>query len=220
MSFIHIVAESQGDALFYITCAERICGTAFEYEFYDSHSASGIAMARSMLRHMLAGIRNSNAGPGIFWIAALDNDRAPQHPDGARPLGRLSNFDQRKPSRYEEIQAEITAHGVPCQGAIAVPVEMLESWVLQALSPDTLLDLPIFDKQGKALAIEYYRLNHRSRPPPQLKDLAHAAMKVSGCAHRYEFLIEVAGQLDADKLAQQSRSFAQFREDLLRWHLT
>jgi hypothetical protein len=53
-----------------------------------------------------------------------------------------------------------------------------------------------------------------------LKDLAHAAMRQSGCQEWYEFLIEVAGQLDPAKLAQQSRSFALFREDLLRWHIT
>lgn len=221
MPFIYIVAESEGDALFYITCAERICGTRFDDMIRVSRRGTGFAQARRMLRYMLADVRNSHGGgPGIFWIAALDNDRAPQHPDNARPLGVLSNADQRKTNRHAELLAEASSHSVTSTGAIAVPVEMIESWVLQALSPDALLKLPAFSEQDAALAISYYQTNHGSAPPPQLKDLAHAAMKEHGCEDWYEFLIEVADKLDAAKLAEQSRSFALFREDLLRWQLT
>ncbi|MDI1315374.1 hypothetical protein [Prosthecobacter sp.] len=221
MPFIYIVAESEGDALFYLTCAERVHGTAFEYKFIDSRLGTGIAKARKMMRHMFAAIRNSGGGgPGIFWIAALDNDRAPQHPDGARPFGTLSASDQRKTNRHAELLAEASSHNVSRPGAIAVPVEMIESWVLQALSPGARLDLPAFAEQEAALAIHYYRLNHRSSPPPQLKDLADAAMRKRGCSDWYEFLIEVASQLDAETLAQQSRSFALFLDDLKRWKLT
>jgi len=221
MPFIYIVAESEGDALFYLTCAERIHGTAFDFKFCESRRGSGIAQARRMLRYMLADVRNSHGGgPGIFWIAAIDNDRAPQHPNGARPLGTLTSADQRKTNRYTELLAEASSQHVTDTGAIAVPVEMIESWVLQALSPGALLDLPAFSEQEASLAITYYRVNHHSSPPPQLKDLAHAAMRQRGCQNWYEFLIEVAGQLDATGLAQQSRSFALFRDDLLRWSLT
>jgi hypothetical protein len=221
MPFIYIVAESEGDVLFYITCAERICGTALDYDYRISRRGSGIAQTRRMLRYMLADARNAHGGgPGVFWIAAMDNDRAPQHPDGARPPGTLSKADQRKTNRFEELLAEASSQGVSSIGAIAVPVEMIESWVLQALSPDALLKLPAFSEQDAALAIAYYQTNHGSAPPPQLKDLAHAAMKEHGCEDWYEFLIEVADKLDAAKLAEQSRSFKLFRDDLLRWPLT
>ena len=174
-----------------------------------------------MLRYMLADVRNSHGGgPGIFWIAAIDNDRAPQHPDGARPPGTLSHADQRKTNRHAELLAEASSHNVTSTGAIAVPVEMIESWVLQALSAGELLELPAFSEKEAALAITYYQTNQRSTPPPQLKDLALSAMKQRGCEDWYAFLIEVAGQLDAAKLASQSRSFALFCEDLLRWPLT
>uniref|UniRef100_UPI003782D75C hypothetical protein n=1 Tax=Prosthecobacter sp. TaxID=1965333 RepID=UPI003782D75C len=215
------MAESEGDALFYIACAERIHGTAFESKFYESRRGTGIAQARRMLRYMLADVRHSSGGgPGIFWIAALDNDRSPQHPDGARPPGILSAFDQRKANRYAELQAEVSNHGVSCPGAIAVPVEMIESWILQALSPSAMLNLPAFAEQTAALAIDYYRINLNSPPPPQLKDLAYAAMRQHHCQEWYEFLIEVAGTLDANTLAQQSRSFALFRDALLQWQIT
>lgn len=221
MPFIYIVAESEADALFYIACAERIHATAFDFKFYETRRGSGIAQARRMLRYMLADVRNSSGGgPGIFWIAALDNDRAPQHPDGARPPGTLAAFDQRKASRHAELHAEATAQRVSIPGAIAVPVEMIESWVLQALSADEALELPAFADQDSALAITYYQVNHRRRPPPQLKDLAHAAMQQHGYQDWTEFLIHIAGRLDADLLARQSRSFAQFRQALASWQLT
>lgn len=221
MPFIYIVAESEADALFYIACAERIHGAAFDFKFYRTSRGTGIAQARRMLRYMLADVRNSSGGgPGIFWIAALDNDRAPQHPDGIRPPGTLSAFDQRKASRHAELHAEASAQRVSAPGAIAVPVEMIESWVLQALSADAVLDLPAFDEQASALAITYYQVNHRRPPPPQLKDLACAAMRQHGYQDWKEFLIHVAGRLDADLLAQQSRSFAQFHEAVKSWQVT
>jgi hypothetical protein len=128
MPFIYIVAESEGDALFYLTCAERIHGTAFDFKFCESRRGSGIAQARRMLRYMLADVRNSHGGgPGIFWIAAIDNDRAPQHPNGARPLGTLTSADQRKTNRYTELLAEASSQHVTDTDAIAVPVEMIES---------------------------------------------------------------------------------------------
>ncbi len=220
MACIYIVAESESDTLFYVACAERIKGTAFDFEHYTSRRGTGIHQARRMLHYMLADVRNASAGgPGIFWIAALDNDRAPQHPDGARPPGKLSGIDQRKTNRHLELQAEVTKQNISCPGAIAVPVEMIESWVLQALSPNKALELPPFAEQTGALAITYYKQNRNATPPPQLKDLAKEAMKQSGCANWAEFLIEVASTLDADALAAQSRSFAMFRDALAAWQV-
>jgi len=221
MPFIYIVAESEADALFYIACAERIHGTAFDFKFYDTRRGTGIARARRMLRYMFAAVEQaSGGGPGIFWIAALDNDRAPQHPDGARPPGTLSAFDRCKASRHAELQAEASKHVVSAPGAIAVPVEMIESWVLQSLSTGVVLDLPAFAEQTAPLAIIYYQVNHRATPPPQLKDLARAAMQQHGHQDWTEFLIHLAGSLDANLLAHQSRSFAQFHQALASWQLT
>jgi hypothetical protein len=45
-------------------------------------------------------------------------------------------------------------------------------------------------------------------------------MRQHHCQEWYEFLIEVAGTLDANTLAQQSRSFALFRDALLQWQIT
>ena len=218
MPFVYIVAESETDMLFYIASAENITGSTLDYEPIISRKRSGINAARRMLRHMLTAARNAaGGGEGVFWIAAMDNDRAPQHPDGERPPGNLSKSDRSKANRYDELHNAAYGSGeeiIP--GAIAVPVEMLESWVLQALSPDETLDLPYFAEQDSSSARAYYG----SEPPPQLKDLARDALKDHGADSWHDFLIDVAAELDSDILAGHSRSFALFRDAIADWDVS
>ncbi|MFT5471066.1 MAG: hypothetical protein ACI8UO_006199 [Verrucomicrobiales bacterium] len=215
MPFVYIVAEDKADMRFYVACTEKITGSPLEYEHIVSRKGSGIGMARKMARHMLRMARAAADGGDVFWIAALDNDRAPQHPDGAQPTaGKLPKKDRSKANRYDELLEE--AGDAISFGAIAVPVEMIESWVLQALSSDETLKLPIFAKQNSPSAREF----HGGNPPPQLKDRAKEAMRNHDAESWPDFLLDVAAKLDPDALSGHSRSFRLFRDAVAAWEIS
>lgn len=220
MAFLHLLTEDGSDDLFYEACAERITGRSFHSECAKVKRGAGIGAVRVAIKYLLRGILRTGPVPDSFFIIALDNDRAPQHPDGARPPGALSAADQRKRNRHEELHtaaaAELGADRSqwPIRGALAIPVEMMESWVLLMCDPQRAQPLPYFPSAEKAASQQYHG---SANPPPQLKDLAHSEAIARGKTNRHQLALDVALEHDHAAVAAVSRSYADFREQLLTW---
>jgi hypothetical protein len=141
MASLFIVAESERDELFYDLLAEKAARRAFERPErarlpQGSNWKTAIAAARLLLRKF--GYITSAQEMAI--IIAVDNDRAPGHP-GSTPLSRpLVGVDRKKTPRYPAVMKILSdalgpsRKSWPVDVAVAVPVEMIESWVLVALS--------------------------------------------------------------------------------------
>ncbi len=220
MSFLHLLTEDDSDDLFYEACAQRITGRRFQSEVAKVKRGAGIGAVRVAMKYLLRGILRTGPLPDSFFIIALDNDRAPQHPDGARPPGTLSSADQRKQSRHDELHAAVAAvlgedrSQWPIPGALAIPVEMLESWVLLMCDSQRPQPLPYFPSADKPAAQQYHGTTN---PPPQLKDLAHSEATARGIANRQELALDIALAHDSAAVAAVSRSYAHFRDQLLTW---
>lgn len=220
MAFLHLLTEDGSDDLFYEACAERITGRSFDSKCAKVKRGSGIRAVRAAIKYMLKGILRTGPVADTFFIVALDNDRAPQHPDGARPPGVLSASDQRKINRHEELHAAVAAvlgedrSQWPIPGALAIPVEMLESWVLLMCDSQRPQPLPYFPSADKPAAQQYHGTTN---PPPQLKDLAHSEATARGIANRHELALDIALAHDSAAVAAVSRSYADFRDQLLTW---
>lgn len=105
----------------------------------------------------------------------------------------------------------------PIPGAIAVPVEMLESWLLLICNGETYRDeasLPPFGRKNQKLARDFYTPKD---PPDQLKDLSDLEKRERGIDATLEFVAYCAGQLDPDDLAARAPSFALFRSQVDSW---
>jgi hypothetical protein len=105
----------------------------------------------------------------------------------------------------------------PAQGAIAVPVQMLETWLLLSLDPEaTQGSLPLFSAAKNASAKHFYA----GSPPPRLKDLLEIWRSRSSHRDLGSFILEIASSLNGEDLARKSASFALFQQDLHSWRGT
>lgn len=102
----------------------------------------------------------------------------------------------------------------PVKAAIAVPVEMLESWLLLICGhpPES---LPLFARQKDAAAARFYAPQRVSN---QLKDLCQLEMTQASIQSMADFCLECAvNRLEPDELAAQSLSFAAFKRQVEEW---
>ena len=105
----------------------------------------------------------------------------------------------------------------PIQGAVAVPVEMLESWLLLISDGEKHQDeasLPPFAKKDRPLARNFY--SHKNLPD-QLKDLCDLEKRERGIGAALEFVAYCAGRLEPDDLAARAPSFALFKRQVDSW---
>lgn len=221
MSYLYILSESDNDDVFYHRCVERLTGRTFERVPYRLRKGGGIAEVRSKSRLLFQQIVHTGFVDETFFVVALDNDRSPVHPDHA-VLSKLSERDQRKECRFCAILA--TAETIlgprerwPIGGAIAVPVQMLESWLLLICDParyERESDLPLFAEMTQPEAVRYYR---PKQPPKQLKDLRDREKDARGIVTNPEFCAYCADRLDAMRLSDQSPSFALFKAQVDAW---
>jgi len=215
---LYILCEGELDEMFYERLAERVTGQTFQsdQEFRVRHGSNWkTALAASKL--LINRVRHWQSKQEVAVIIAVDNDRAPGHP-GGQPYPRpLPKFDLDKPPRYRQLVAMLeSALGKdrsqwPIDVALAVPVEMIESWVLTLLKPNEAEDLPPYSEASSPLAQRYYG----TKPPPQLKDLRDAEAKSRGMS--LDELFWTAAEADLDPAAAVSRSLALFIEDLKGW---
>ena len=221
MNYLHILSESDNDDLFFKGCLERITGRSFDFASRRRlRKGGGIAEVRRKGPVLLRQIKYTGPVDDTFFLIALDNDRSPVHPEH-KSRHRLSGQDRRKRCRFCELEALVQdilgpREKWPIPGAVAVPVEMIESWLLLIVNPDTHgneASLPIFSTKEHAQALRYYA---PGAPPDQLKDLTTSERRALGLdtpAFR-EHCVHV---LDPEDLAERAPSFALFKGQVDAW---
>lgn len=232
---LYLVTESDNDAWFYALCAEKLTGRAFDPQPLKNRKGDGISAVKKQLRYALRGARAAAGGAErVAFIAAVDNDRAPHDENGAQqdasgassPTGtgldrnKLIEAERNRERRHdwmlETVEGELGKNRSvwPMDVALAVPVEMIESWIVRARREQPPQPTPHFSRANSARARQYYA---PSEPPPQWKDLAGEEQRASGHSNVRDFYFEVAASLDADSLAGRSLSFRMFKDWLDGW---
>ena len=225
MSILYLVSESDNDAVFYALCAEKLTGNAYEPVPLKNRKGDGVAAVKSQLRYALRGARAAARGSEpVAFIAAIDNDRAPHGennslPPGGTGLDRAKLIEKERARENRLAWMTAIVEGVlgqnrtawPMAVALAVPVEMIESWIVRARREQPPQPTPHFSKADTDRARSYHA---PSAPPPQWKDLA--AVEQGGMDKR-DFHTRVVKELDADALAGRSLSFRMFKEWLDGW---
>ena len=217
MKHLYILSEGELDEMFYERLAERLTGQTFlqDDEFRLRHGANWkTAMAAARL--LISRFKHWKERQDVAVIIAVDNDRSPGHPGGKEYPRPLPNVDQKKAPRYEMLQNKLyedlgaDASTWPVHVALAVPVEMIESWVLLLLNPQR-EELPPFSQASQQLAQLYYG----KTPPPQLKDLRDAEAKQRGVDHLHLFW--TAAEQPLEPAMAVSPCLRMFVEQLQSW---
>jgi hypothetical protein len=217
---LFIFSECGRDAMFYECIAERVR----DEQFSAIHDLADIKPQKNapwrevlrLARKTILRLKAWAASQHIGIIIAVDNDRAPGHPGGKMPSRPLPKDDRKKAARYKELAAmlrdEFGADRTqwPVDVALAVPVEMLESWVLHLIDP-TRGELPLFSRATKPGAIAF----HGRTPPPQLKDLRDEAA-ASLSMNQDELFFHAAGR-DLAAAEAVSPSLQMFTDELRQW---
>ncbi len=221
MSLLYIVSESGNDAVFYALCAERITGREFTPVPMENRKGDGEAAVRMQLKYALRQARAAAGGAeSVCFIAALDNDRSPHEEthglDRTRLIAQERNRANRKLWMQEMITTVLGQNPAewPMPVALAVPVEMLESWIVRARRDAESQPTPYFSEADSELARLYYA---PEAPPPQWKDLAAELQSECGHADKRAFYTQVVQELDAEALASRSESFRLFKAWLDGW---
>jgi hypothetical protein len=214
---LYIISEGEDDEMFYERLAEQATGRSFAYG--DEYRVRPGANWKSVLatsKLLLSRFKHWTDKQDIAVIIAVDNDRAPQHPGGRAYPRPLPALDQKKAPRYPAMQQMLMetlgpdTSKWPVDVALAVPVEMIESWVLTLLTPNR-ADLPPFAQASQKTARDYYG----GQPPPQLKDLRDEETRARNLT-RAELFWQAAEQ-PLEPAIQTSRSLAMFVEQLKSW---
>ena len=221
MAYLYLLSESDNDDAFYTTCVEQLTGKTLEVISTRLRRGGGLPELRSKLPILLRQIKHTGYVEDTFFVVALDNDRSPVHPLHEQRPG-LSMKDRQKVCRYCEIREMI--HDIlgdqdewPIPGAIAVPVEMLESWLLLICNGEKYQGedaLPLFAKKDQKGARDFYTPHN---PPDQLKDLCEFERHQLDIESTIAFVAYCARQVDPDDLATRAPSFALFKQQVDTW---
>lgn len=235
MTLLYLVTESDNDAIFYTLCAAKMTGGRFDPVPLKNRKGDGLSAVQKQLRRALR-LARAAAGSSqpVAFVAAIDNDRAPHEEHGTTEAGsgaprRLgTGLDRTKLSAQERarsnrqawitttVESELGSNrsAWPMPVAFAVPVEMLESWIVRSLREQPPQPMAHFSLADSTRARTYYAPNE---PPRQWKDLAAQEQSRLGCADKRDFYCEVVKSLDAQALASRSFSFRMFKEWLDGW---
>ncbi|MGC1481288.1 MAG: hypothetical protein WA771_12330 [Chthoniobacterales bacterium] len=217
MPSLYILCEGDRDDLFFDLLCERVTGTKFDrpLDLRLRHGANW-KTAMSTAELLLNRVRHWTDPQENAVVIAVDNDRAPGHPASTPHPGPLVGVDLKKQSRYAGIQKMLhSALGPdrsawPVDIAPAVPVEMIESWLLVLHNPNRAA-LPIFSSASQSLPRAYYG----STPPPQLKDLRnHDAAAKNLSLDEYFWS---ATESDLEAAAAASPSLKMFIDEIRSW---
>ncbi|HEX2749048.1 MAG TPA: hypothetical protein VHM91_13665 [Verrucomicrobiales bacterium] len=219
--FLHILAEGERDELFYERICEKLTGLTFQRntsgnEEYRYVPGANWKTVFRLARLALSKYSHLETSQEIAILIAMDNDRAPGHPGGREYPRPLPGHDRKKEPRYPQLQSMVAEKlGTDpaerkVQAVIAMPVEMIESWLLLLLDPARREEsLPPFSETNSAIAREYYG----KEPPPQLKDESEASrkrLKLDPDSHFFA----AADTGDLEALTAASPSFAVFRKEV------
>ena len=225
MNLLYILSESESDCFFYESYLRKITGKPFNAHYFSPPKGpDGLAGVRKFLRPFIQKYQHVGGFDEAFFLVAVDNDRSPVHPDheSKNDFARLPKADRSKSCRYCEINRGIEfvlgtdRSAWSIQGAIAVPVEMKESWQLlscDAAKYEAEHSLPIFSEKRYTSAKHYYGAKNTK---PQLKDLVFRERTKLGLTLS-EFSEYCAERLDLDDLSARSPSFARFVEQVADW---
>lgn len=176
----------------------------------------GVGEVRKKLPLLLANIRRTGQLQNAAFVIVLDNDRSLTHPSHQREAHHRKNAPCRQCELRHAVDTQLS-DGWPIAGAIAVPVEMIEAWLLLLCDRKKYpleSDLPRCARKEKPAAVELYG----STPPPQLKDLVDIERTLAG-KDRREFVLGCVLALDVEDLATRSPSFALFADYVRSWSL-
>ncbi|MEZ5329306.1 MAG: hypothetical protein R3F19_30010 [Verrucomicrobiales bacterium] len=157
-------------------------------------------------------------GDGPIWLVVVrDNDRGNFSPHAdepetayAAPLGRTNRLRQLEQCRDLICTDDGNGPLFPC--AVGVSVQMIETWILLALDPNTVeSDLPIFAEKAHKSAKAHY---HPDPVPPQLKNQYDTKSGYATRQKRRDFNRRIAEESDLDSLAERSSSFGAFVREL------
>lgn len=224
-NFIYILSESDNDDVFYNLCVEQIKGETYKLISRRLRPGGGISQVRKYLPILLKDIRYTGKVENTFFVIALDNDRSPAHPAHQQipNINKIPKKERRKTCRFcdlEKTTREILGADRdtwPVKGAIAVPVQMLESWLLLICNRgeyENEASLPIFVWKSMPLAKMYYA---PKQPESQLKDLVGLEKKKLEINSSEDFCLYCIEQLMPDELALVSPSFSLFMGQLEGW---
>ena len=132
---LYILSEGERDDLFYERLAERVTAQSFSRaeDNYQNRRGANWKSTMSAARLLMANIKRWQGKQNVAVILAVDNDRAGGHP-GAKALQQPLPFDQKKEPRYPALKKIVEdalgpdRNAWPVDVALAVPVEMIESW--------------------------------------------------------------------------------------------
>jgi hypothetical protein len=220
MNYLYLITEDDNDDLFFEGCLENLTGLTFQMDNTRRRlrKGGGIKEAQRMLRLVLQEIRRFGTQENIYLVVAIDNDRAPEHPFHQQLPG-LNATEQRMNCRFcELLQIIEDALGKdrsqwPIRGAIAVPVQMLESWLLLSCGHQA-DSLSLFASKAQPIAARYYAPR---QPTDQLKDLCTLERQKAANLSMTEFCLICAHSLNTETLAEQSPSFANFKTQVDSW---
>ncbi|MCP4658900.1 MAG: hypothetical protein GY856_26105 [bacterium] len=225
MNYLHILSEDDNDDAFYKRCVEKLTGEAFFLISRRLRRGGGISQVRRYMNILFDDIRHTGPVENTFFVVALDNDRSPVHPEHEKLPGvhKLPKKEQRKVCRFCEIEREArqalgeNREEWPIKGAIAVPVQMMESWLLLICNGeeyDTEANLPVFAKKDSGLARLYYAPR---KPTDQLKDLRNIERRRLSIASSWELCVDCGNHLIPEELRERSDSFVQFEDQVKEW---
>ncbi len=235
MTLLYLVTESDNDAVFFTLCASKMTGVEFAPWPLKNRKGDGIAAVQTQLRYTLREVKSfaRNSQP-VAFIAAIDNDRAPHEEHttteaaGGTPRrvgtgldrAKLNQSERSRPNRLGWMEATVEGElganreAWPMPVALAVPVEMLESWIVRSLRDHPPQPMAHFSKADSERARSYYA---PTDPPSQWKELAAQEQTRLGCADKREFYCRVVEKLDAAMLASRSLSFRMFKKWMDAW---
>ncbi len=230
MSLLYLAGESDADEDFFADCAEKVIGNRFQRVRLRNRRGDGVdAVRRQAKNALLIAVAAAEGPEPVAFITGMDNDRAP-HPENSKssPVStgldreRLPDEDKRKDNRYDWLESLVKTARRQHKGewrlsvAIAVPVEMIESWIVRALSEHPPQPTPHFSTKGSSGVWEYYEQTVGDTPQ-QWKDLADAEIKRLRLADHRALRAHFVANLDAEALARRSLSFRMFKEWLDAW---
>jgi hypothetical protein len=222
---IYILSEDENDENFYNLCVEKIKAQGFQLVPIRLRKASGIAKVRRNLPWLVNQVSHYRQAQQVFFVIALDNDRSPTHPDHQRipHIAKLPKKEQTRPCRFcelEKVLHEILGRNRSqwsIKGAIAVPVQMLESWLLLICNPSQYQNeaaLPYFAEKSQPIAQRYYAPHP---PGPQLKDLKAIEKSQLGLTSEEDFCLHCIDKLAPGDLAAIAPSFELFKRQIDAW---
>jgi hypothetical protein len=213
MALVYILSEDDFDDQVYVYVLEALLGARVDPIPVRLRRGGGIGEVRKKLPLLLGMIRRTGPVDDTYFVVAIDNDRHPQH------SAHVPTEPHARGCRHCDLMDAVhaaTPDGWPIPGAIAVPVQMIEAWLLLMYDPkryEREATLPQCGWQHQPIAQRVYG----AAPPPQLKDLAEKEQREADIATKADFALTCVLRLDPADLAQRAPSFAHFQLQVSRW---